>query len=221
MLFDVEAYSKSGAFPNANNSFAITICQTSYGPKRPTFPRRVVFDAMKVMSVHLERTDKKPDNYSLDNIANVTLGHGKMDLSIPEMRRAYEEGEYGIIAKYCMIDTELPLQILHKEGMVTLLFQLASISGASLQQAFAMTNSSLCIATLAYEVHENGYVYDLPRPNKKSKFEGAYVHEPKPGLYEAAAVLDFASLYPSIAISYNLCYSTLLPQSEEGKTFSV
>lgn len=42
-------------------------------------------------------------------------------------------------------------------------------------------------------------------------FTGATVLEPNPGLYtDNIAVLDFASLYPTIMISRNLCYSTFV-----------
>jgi DNA polymerase elongation subunit (family B) len=43
-------------------------------------------------------------------------------------------------------------------------------------------------------------------------FTGATVLEPKPGWYgkDNIAVLDFASLYPTVEISRNLCYSTLV-----------
>lgn len=38
-----------------------------------------------------------------------------------------------------------------------------------------------------------------------------FIMEPKPGFYtNNIAVLDFQSLYPSIMIAYNLCYSTCL-----------
>lgn len=42
-------------------------------------------------------------------------------------------------------------------------------------------------------------------------FEGATVIEPKRGYYDKPiATLDFSSLYPSIMIAHNLCYTTLL-----------
>jgi DNA polymerase elongation subunit (family B) len=45
-----------------------------------------------------------------------------------------------------------------------------------------------------------------------SSFTGATVLEPVPGMYldDNIAVLDFASLYPTIMISRNLCYSTFV-----------
>lgn len=44
------------------------------------------------------------------------------------------------------------------------------------------------------------------------KYEGAVVIEPTRGYYtDPVATLDFASLYPSIMMAHNLCYSTLVP----------
>ena len=45
-------------------------------------------------------------------------------------------------------------------------------------------------------------------------FEGATVIEPKRGYYDVPiATLDFSSLYPSIMMAHNLCYTTLLQVS--------
>ena len=46
----------------------------------------------------------------------------------------------------------------------------------------------------------------------EGKYEGAVVIEPTRGYYtDPVATLDFASLYPSIMMAHNLCYSTLIP----------
>jgi DNA polymerase delta subunit 1 len=51
----------------------------------------------------------------------------------------------------------------------------------------------------------------------EDKFEGATVIEPMRGFYaEPVATLDFASLYPSIMMAHNLCYSTLVGHSARG-----
>lgn len=43
------------------------------------------------------------------------------------------------------------------------------------------------------------------------QYEGATVIEPKKGYYDSPiATLDFSSLYPSIMMAHNLCYTTLL-----------
>ena len=47
-------------------------------------------------------------------------------------------------------------------------------------------------------------------------YEGATVLEAKQGFYSMpVATLDFASLYPSIMMAHNLCYTTLLPRNRQ------
>lgn len=45
---------------------------------------------------------------------------------------------------------------------------------------------------------------------KQGKYKGAYVVEPKLGLHKFVHTLDFKSLYPSIMIAFNICWSTLV-----------
>jgi len=51
----------------------------------------------------------------------------------------------------------------------------------------------------------------LVSPGTDEAYEGATVIEPQKGYYDAPiATLDFSSLYPSIMMAHNLCYTTLL-----------
>lgn len=53
------------------------------------------------------------------------------------------------------------------------------------------------------------------RVQSDEKYEGATVIEPKRGYYaEPVTTLDFASLYPSIMMAHNLCYTTLISVRE-------
>lgn len=54
----------------------------------------------------------------------------------------------------------------------------------------------------------------------RQKYEGAFVLQPKPSLYENLAVFDFTSLYPSLIVSFNLSLSTLL-QKKEKDSFEI
>lgn len=50
------------------------------------------------------------------------------------------------------------------------------------------------------------------------QYEGATVIEPVRGYYkDPIATLDFSSLYPSIMIAHNLCYTTLLRSNNREK----
>ena len=51
-------------------------------------------------------------------------------------------------------------------------------------------------------------------PGSDEQYEGATVIEPKKGFYDVPiATLDFSSLYPSIMMAHNLCYTTLLDKA--------
>jgi hypothetical protein len=54
-------------------------------------------------------------------------------------------------------------------------------------------------------VESNGYV-----AGENETYVGAYVFQPVPGVYENVAPFDFASLYPTTMIAYNIDYSTLV-----------
>lgn len=50
------------------------------------------------------------------------------------------------------------------------------------------------------------------------QYEGATVIEPIRGYYtDPIATLDFSSLYPSIMIAHNLCYTTLIQKNVKDK----
>merc|ERR1712117_749514 len=52
----------------------------------------------------------------------------------------------------------------------------------------------------------------------EENFEGATVIEPKRGYYaDPVATLDFSSLYPSIMMAHNLCYTTLLKKGSSER----
>ena len=58
-------------------------------------------------------------------------------------------------------------------------------------------------------------------PGSDEQYEGATVIEPQKGYYDVPiATLDFSSLYPSIMIAHNLCYTTLI-EAEEARTFNL
>ncbi len=58
--------------------------------------------------------------------------------------------------------------------------------------------------------------YDLERNSAIQS--GATVIEPQRGFYESPILtLDFASLYPSIMIAHNLCYTTLINKQDLNK----
>jgi DNA polymerase elongation subunit (family B) len=50
------------------------------------------------------------------------------------------------------------------------------------------------------------------KTDKDSKYAGAYVKEPVPGVYDWIVSLDLTSLYPSLIMQYNISPETLLDE---------
>ncbi|MBT3398177.1 hypothetical protein HOA55_03965 [archaeon] len=50
---------------------------------------------------------------------------------------------------------------------------------------------------------------EVGKRRAKGKYEGAFVFQPTPGLYENLVMFDFTSMYASVIVSYNLSLSTL------------
>jgi len=57
---------------------------------------------------------------------------------------------------------------------------------------------------------------EIGRRRSLGAFEGAFVFEPTPGLYEDMAVFDFTSMHASIIVSFNISKSTLLKKKEKN-----
>ncbi len=55
---------------------------------------------------------------------------------------------------------------------------------------------------------------------ERGKYEGAFVLEPTPGLYENVVIFDFTSSYGSVIVSYNLSKSTF-SENKEGESYEI
>lgn len=74
------------------------------------------------------------------------------------------------------------------------------------------------------EIPEKRPTYDeIGTRRGREKYEGAFVFEPTPGLFEDIAVFDFTSSYGSTIVSYNLSKSTLIekPDKSEKDSYSI
>ncbi len=66
------------------------------------------------------------------------------------------------------------------------------------------------------EIPEKRPTYDeIGERRKREKYEGAFVFEPKAGLYENLSIFDFTSSYGSVIVTYNLSKSTFLEKPEK------
>lgn len=170
--------------------------------------------------MQLVKRDHKLDSYSLNNVASKFLGETKIDLPAYQIFEKFTQGpdERAEIARYAAKDVLLPLQLLTKLNVFENLTQMAIATGVPVEYLLSRGQQIKVYSVILKQAKEMGYL--LPDDKSMSitgKFEGATVLDAKKGVYyDPVCGLDFASLYPSIMRSFNLCYSTLiLPGTEE------
>lgn len=90
--------------------------------------------------------------------------------------------------------------------------EMARVTGVPFNFLLSRGQSIKVLSQLFRRSREEGYVVPaLKSQGSDEQYEGATVIEPKKGYYDSPiATLDFSSLYPSIMMAHNLCYTTLL-----------
>jgi len=165
---------------------------------------------------------------TLDAISEALLEEGKLEISTPVSRLSYSE-----LAEYCFQDAQLVLRLTQFDGEVVmkLVTALSRISFLPIEDMSRQGVSGWIRSMMFREHRLRGYI--IPRSEeiteskgatsttaviKGKKYKGGMVVDPIPGVHFQVAVLDFASLYPSIIKTWNLGYETILCNHPEDRT---
>lgn len=114
-----------------------------------------------------------------------------------------------IVGKYCVQDSYITLLLYQK---LQLWFGLCEMSKTAKVPIFYLftegTQIQMYSQVLEYCNKNNIVVNKGIQSNKEDNYQGATVLNPIPGKYDKVLSFDFASLYPSIMMAYNIDYST-------------
>jgi|688.fasta_scaffold19896_5 DNA polymerase delta subunit 1 len=178
---------------------------------------RYVFDLFQEV-----KREQKFESYSLNNVSKVLLSDQKIDMPIKEMFKRFarwkESGdpeELKEIGDYCIKDTLLPHRIMDRLCTIPNLIEMAKATWVPLNYLSERGQQIKVFSQIAKKASELGFM--IPTFYKKDsdvpdeKYKGATVLDADIGAYyDPVVALDFASLYPSIMMAHNLCYSTIL-----------
>ncbi|MEM3793901.1 MAG: DNA-directed DNA polymerase I, partial [Candidatus Bathyarchaeia archaeon] len=183
-------------------------------------------------SIQVYAFSQKYRENTLDEVGRSLIQAGKL-----EINNSISELPYRDLAAYCFRDAEISLKLtsFNDNLVMKLITLLSRISYLSMEEVSRQGVSSWIRSMLYREHRARGIL--IPRSDeilelkgftttkaiiKGKKYKGAIVVEPKPGIHFNVAVLDFASLYPSIIKVWNLGYETVLcphedPECRENK----
>jgi DNA polymerase I len=139
----------------------------------------------------------------------------KMDVDASNMDEEWATRPDEVLA-YCVRDAELPLDILQAIQAVRRKEAVAAVAKVPFETA-ANGSTSQLIDSLVIRLADTKKVA-VPLTGsadaKEGQITGGYVHDVEKGLHPWIAVLDFKSMYPSIMIGHNICYTTRIDDAQ-------
>jgi len=175
---------------------------------------------MMDMYTLMRKEHKDLDNYKLDHVAKVYLGEGKLPMPVSELFAKLRGSSSDLIdvIEYCIQDVDLPLRLMTKLNKVNIKMQTSNICMVTVVDVLMRGEQIRAKCLLVNRCWQASMViedYLTHYFNQDTSYTGATVLQPIRGYYtEPVVALDFASLYPSIMISNNICFSTLLTTTQ-------
>ncbi|CAG9585614.1 unnamed protein product [Danaus chrysippus] len=210
----VDSFDFLGRIKNIRSVIKDTILQSKQMGRRENksinFEGRVPFDLLLVLV-----RDYKLRSYTLNAVSYHFLQEQKEDVHhsiISDLQNENEQTRRRL-AMYCLKDAYLPLKLLNKLMCIINYIEMARVTGVPLLCLLTRGQQIKVVSQLLRKSKGAGYLMPAYHgQGSEEQFEGATVIEPKKGYYaDPISTLDFASLYPSIMMAHNLCYTTLVP----------
>jgi len=157
------------------------------------------------------RRELHPKQETLQYVARTLLNDSKLDVD-----RRHIDSEWAKdperVREYCEHDADLALRIIQKIRTLEKAGDMATVAHLPLEEGLNGRTSLFIDSLLIPRADAQGVgVPTNHYAGRDNPIEGGYVHAIRPGIYRWVVVLDFKSMYPSIIINRNLCFTTLSP----------
>ena len=165
------------------------------------------------------RTVLRPQRETLSFVSNLLFPDDeekhKMDVNASKMDMEWANRPDEVM-EYCIRDAALPLDILNALQVIRRKEAVAAVAKVTFDSA-AIGSTSQLVDSLVIRLADAEKVA-VPLTGsaeaKEGQITGGYVHEVDAGLHPWIAVLDFKSMYPSIMIGQNICYTTRIDPAQ-------
>jgi DNA polymerase elongation subunit (family B) len=164
----------------------------------------------RVIGINMET-----DAFNLNAVASELLNEKKTDVDLDELSSIWDDHPE-MLEKFCeynLNDSALTYKLTEKTYPT--IIEMIKIVGLTVSTINRMGFSQLVEWFLIKEessfdeIAPNKPGYNEIKERRMNTYEGGFVFEPKPGLYNDLVVFDYRSLYPTIISSHNISPGTL------------
>jgi DNA polymerase I len=154
----------------------------------------------------------------LENVADyldVMSKEERVNLSPAEITQYWnsEEDKREILYEYALDDAVSTIGIAAK--LLPIQYELTRMVRYPLDDTSKMGRGRMVESFLSAEAYKSNELVP-PKRGKKESYAGGFVLDPKEGLHENVACLDFSSMYPSIMVSFNISPDTIAHGESDG-----
>lgn len=209
-----ERASRLGIEMNVGRDGSTWLIRSMGSSKNVAVTGRVVVDLLPII-----RSSFSLKQYTLRNVAMELIGEEKRDMDPARMESIWLGGDgLADLISYSRRDSVLVMQLLLRLRLMDKYIALARVSGSLLQDIVNGGQSGMVESLLLRRFRSRKRVLP-PKPDSDEsgeRFADAYelkggaVLPPVKGLVENVVILDYKSLYPTIMMAHNLCYSTVV-----------
>ena len=161
------------------------------------------------LDLYKKFTYKAQESYRLDYIGEVELGQKKLDHSEYDTFKEFYSKGWNKFVDYNVQDVRIVDGLEEKMKLIELAITMAFDAKVNFTDVFYQVRMWDMI--IYNDLKKKGIVIPPKREQDKSeKYAGAYVKEPKPGMYDWVVSFDLNSLYPHLIMQYNISPETLL-----------
>jgi len=178
--------------------------------------RQIAYDISGVavldyLELYKKFTYTNQESYRLDHIAFVELGEKKLDHSEYDTFKEFYDNDWSKFVEYNIHDVRLVDRLDDKMKLLDLAITMAYDARVNFEDVYSQVRMWDNIIYV-YLARQNIAIPPKIESNKDNQYVGAYVKEPKPGIYDWVVSFDLNSLYPHLIMQYNLSPETLLPR---------
>jgi DNA polymerase elongation subunit (family B) len=163
------------------------------------------------LNLYKKFTYKAQESYRLDYIAEVELGQKKLDHSEFDTFKDFYTKGWQKFVEYNIVDVELVDRMEDKMKLIELAITMAYDAKANYADVFSQVRMWDTII-YNYLKKRNIVIPPKEKTDKDSKYAGAYVKEPIPGMYDWVVNFDLNSLYPHLIMQFNVSPETLIEE---------